>query len=326
MCDTDSVERALYRAWLLVAHSRPQPAAHDLGEAPARALVVRVPEIVHVPRLAGTQDPVLAPRVLGCDDDRRPVPGVRVLHQAEEPVLDHRRLGHDNDMRRVSLIMLAQDRRCGEPARIPAHHLQHRDGGLPAHRLHVPPDAHGGQRDESRGAPIPRRVVGGEQVVVDGLGHVDDGQGQPRASRLQAERVPGLRRVVAADDEAVSDAHRLDLLQRRLDIARAELPAGRSEDAAGGARDGVPARARMSPSSTSLPSAKPWIPLAAPRILPKAGLRAAVLATPARLMFSTAVLPPDCITRTLLGLAAMCVSRPRGPARPPRRGWRATRA
>ena len=190
---------------------------------------------------------MLAPRVLRGDDHRRTVPGIRVLDQAKEPVLDHGLLGNDHDVRGVPLFPLAQDRCRREPPGVPAHDLQHRYGGSEAHRLHVAPDPHGGQGNESRGASVTRGVVGREQVVVDGLGHVDYRQSQPRATRRPREGEPVRGGVVAPDDETVAYPHRLDLLQRRLGLVRAELPPGRAKDASRCARDGVPAGGRDAP-------------------------------------------------------------------------------
>ena len=104
----------------------------------------------------------------------------------------------------VPLLAFRQGCRCREPPGVAAHHLDDRNGRRPAHCLGVSAGAHDGQGNEAAGAAVAGRVVCQHQVVVDGLGHVYDGQLPTGGAGLRSHPVGGLGRVVAAYGEPVS--------------------------------------------------------------------------------------------------------------------------
>jgi hypothetical protein len=121
----------------------------------------------------------------------------------------------------------------GDPAGVPSHHLDDQravvrlGGGVqPVDGVHG--DLHGGVEAE--------RVVGGAQVVVDGLRHADDveaGRGQLGGDAQGVLAADGDERV---DTELVEvAAHRLDAVLDLHDVrtAAAEDGAAAREDAAG---------------------------------------------------------------------------------------------
>ena len=104
----------------------------------------------------------------------------------------------------------------GDPARVPAHHLDDerpvmafRRGVQAVDRLHG--DVHRGVEAE--------RVIGGTEVVVDGLRHADDG------NALVVQPGRDAKRVLAADDHQGVDAEPVHVVLDPLDAgpARAGL-------------------------------------------------------------------------------------------------------
>ena len=148
-----------------------------------------MPERVQ-PLVRQRQVVVARPGALGHHHDRR-VPGLEpVLHVLTDLVQAERPLGDEDHVRPAGQSRVQRD-----PARVPAHHLDHHHpvmggrGGVQAvERLH---------HDADRGVE-PDAEVGRRQVVVNGLGNADG-----RVSGL-VQRIGHRERVVAADrDQAV---------------------------------------------------------------------------------------------------------------------------
>ena len=110
-----------------------------------------------------------------------------------------------------------QDGRCstgdtrvgGDPSRVAAHHFHDHHPVMALRRGVQPVDGVGG--DLHRGVE-PERHLGGRQVVVDGLGHTDDGQVEV-VEELEGDG----QRTVAADHDERVDPH---LTKRRRHLLR----------------------------------------------------------------------------------------------------------
>ena len=128
---------------------------------------------------------------------------------------------------RVHLLRLSQGRRSGQPARVPAHHLNDGDGRSRAHGLGVLSRAHGGKGHEAGRAAIAGSVVGAHQVVVYCLGYMYGSY--PGICR---DPVGGLRRVVPSNGEQVLNAVAVQGIQHPGQVlgteAAASGPQGRS--------------------------------------------------------------------------------------------------
>ena len=119
-------------------------------------------------------------------------------HVLEERVHVEHALGHVDQVRARALVMTREGGGGGEPARVASHDHVDLHAGQAA-VVHVV--ALVGERHEARSRAEARAVVGLHQVVVHGLGHVDDLQLlAASASRVEQEE-RRLRRVVAPDVE-----------------------------------------------------------------------------------------------------------------------------
>ena len=137
---------------------------------------------------------VLRVRALGDHHDRR-VPGLEPLLDVLADLLDVERLLGDQDHVRAAGHARVQR----DPAGVAAHHLDDqravvalRRGVQPVDRLH---------RDVHRGVEA-ERVVGGAEVVVDGLRHADDLHARLVQPRRDAEGVLAADRDQRVDAEA----------------------------------------------------------------------------------------------------------------------------
>ena len=117
----------------------------------------------------------------------------------------------------------------GDPAGVPAHHLDHHDAVVRLRRRVQPVDRLG--RDRDRGVEA-ERVVGAGEVVVDRLRHADD-----REAVLAVEALGDAERVLAADrDERVEPRSRKfckDLLDAAVELERVRPARADDRPAAG---------------------------------------------------------------------------------------------
>ena len=112
-------------------------------------------------------------------------------------------------MRRVAALLAGQAARRRNPAGMTSHDLEHEDfGGGAGHRQHVErrlARRHGnvlGGRAESGAA------VGDRQIVVDGLGYADAGNGMAQLHADFGHLVRGIHGIVAAVVEEIADVVR----------------------------------------------------------------------------------------------------------------------
>ena len=130
-----------------------------------------------------------------------------------------------------------------DPAGVPAHHL---DDEHPVVRLgrrvqpvdRVDRDLHGGVEAE--------RVVGGVEVVVDGLRYADDVAARARASCVATPRVSSPPMAISASTPSDS-RFSLDPLDAAVDLER--VGAGRAEDGAAARQDAADRPRRRAASS-----------------------------------------------------------------------------
>ena len=198
-------------------------------------------------------------------------------------------------MRRVSLIAPRERGAGGEPSRVASHDLHNRDWRCAAHSLGVAARTHDGQRDEPGRAAVSGTVIGENQVVVYGLGHVDHAEIVAPLVGQGLERVARLSRVVAADDEPVADAEPVHVLEYWRYVLIAQPASRRADSRAGRVRHALPLRLghlgqvdapafeqSLEPMRRAEQNASP---------VPENSD-----ASPYRLRLRTFVQPPDCIT------------------------------
>ena len=121
-------------------------------------------------------------RAFGDDHDRERLAARVPVPQPRAHLLDvERLLGNEDDVGAAREPGVRRD-----PARVPAHHLDHHHAVVALGRRLQPVDRVG--RDLHRG-PEAEGVVGGRQVVVDRLRHADDVHARGAELRADAERV-----------------------------------------------------------------------------------------------------------------------------------------
>jgi hypothetical protein len=96
---------------------------------------------------------------------------VRALDGTDKGVNVQGALRYTDDMGRIGATPLAEHGCRGKPAGIASHHFDDLDRVRRTHGLGVQTGILRGLRDEARGAPESRAMVGARQVVVDRLRH-----------------------------------------------------------------------------------------------------------------------------------------------------------
>ena len=144
---------------------------------------------------------------LAADDDAVLVLGDHFLHPIEESGFIQRNFRQHDDVRWVGgIALLGQDGSGSDPAGGPAHDFDDAAGAvIGGHGTDIEADFHHGGRVVLDHRAVSRAVVGGRQVVVDGLGHTHHAHVITALHRLQMDFVSGILGIVAARVEKIAD-------------------------------------------------------------------------------------------------------------------------
>ncbi len=138
-------------------------------------------------------------------------------------------------MGRLARLVLRESARRGDPARVPSHHFQDEDAGRGArHRGDVVARLADARRHVLGDRPEARATVGQREIVVHGLGNADADERIAQQLRDLRHLVGGVRGIVSAVVEEVTDVVRPEHLDQPLVLGAAllgalQLVAARSE-------------------------------------------------------------------------------------------------
>ncbi|GBE09471.1 hypothetical protein BMS3Abin12_00015 [bacterium BMS3Abin12] len=163
----------------------------------------------------GQKPSVRAPHPLGDHDGAVAEFLDRLFDPLEEPLLIEGHLREEDEVRCVTRLLGGEAAGRGDPACVAAHDLQHEDlGGSLGHGGDVEGGLTDGDGDILGDRAEARAVVGDREVVVDGLGDADAGEGVAHLLTQLGDLAGGVLRVVATVVEEVADVVRLEYLDQ----------------------------------------------------------------------------------------------------------------
>ncbi len=150
----------------------------------------------------------------------------RVMYPRQEGLAVEGHFRQQDDVGRVALFLAGQPRGRGDPARVPAHGLEHEDlGGGLGHGAHVEPGLPGGHGDVLGHRAEAGAGVRAGEVVVHRLGDADTGHRVAQALADLRDLVGGVLGVAAAVVEEVADVVGLEDLDQALVLGAVLLQA-----------------------------------------------------------------------------------------------------